>query len=163
MFAYMFKKSKKYTKQIKGGNCMFGFKKILKELIEMRKEIEEIKKNSNNSQIKDEPKPKREKNTKRVGRGKIDYRKVENEIRYPTDISIAQLAQKMKVDKYTLNNRVNYLLYAGERWANDKRHVYYVNVKGVPRPVKYLSLYAQDRLMDRYGIGYNHKYSKKEK
>ena len=140
---------------------MFGFKKILKELMEMRKEIEEIKKNSKPTPKKAEIKPKREKKAKKERDGRIDPKKIEPEKRYPTDVSVAQLAKKMKVSKDTLNNRINYLTYCGERWANDKRHVYYVDVKGRTHPEKYLSLFAQDNLMARYGTGYNYKYSKK--
>lgn len=144
---------------------MFGFKKILKELIELRKEVNELKQYSKPVPVKREKRVSISKKSKvkTVKRGQIDVSKIEAERRYPTDITVEQLAKKMHIKKNTLNNRLNYLKYAGERWVNDKRHVYYVDVKGRIRPEKYLSLYAQNKLFERYGNGYIDGYGHTEK
>lgn len=137
---------------------MFGFKKILKELVELRKEVNELKKYSKPTlvkepQNKDNEAQRTRKKLKGVGRGKIDYSKVEPEKRYPTDISVEALAKKMKISTNTLNNRIVYLRNNGVRWANDKRHVYFVDIPGRLKPQKHLSLYAQDKLFRKYGYG----------
>ena len=131
---------------------MFGFKKILKELMEMRKEIEEIKKSQAKPQtpavVQEQPKKFR---TRRRRRCQIDINKIEKKKRYIEDLSVEELAKKMHIEKRVLNNRLNYYKYIGERWANDKKHIYYVDKKGRTRPEKYLSLYAQNKIYELYG------------